>query len=147
MAKASGTVRQQILDYLTTYGEVSDATGRSTAVLTEALGLPANRVGTVSAMLTALAGEGLIERELEHRRCYAIRLAGRLVDIEPTLGQEVDYDLLAKALLQQTFAAMAEVERLSEELERIRETNGRLKRQLESADKRAVATLLRGSQQ
>jgi hypothetical protein len=121
--------RQQVIDYLTSKGPVSDRSGRATALLKEAVGYTHGDAG-FSQLISAMEKAGQITREVRGKRTYRIEVTSEgatAAKIAPTVGLttatattlaanpvgptltggDVDYDELAVALLAHTARVLA----------------------------------------
>ena len=120
-------VRDQIIEYLATYGPVADASGGATAVLRERLGYE----GTAAAftqLVAALGNSGELQRTIKGKRTYRIAAGGSPKDSSearpkrnnaiggsPTATSDViDYDELALSLLARIATIISDEETRAE---------------------------------
>jgi hypothetical protein len=104
------TVRQRVVDYLIEHGPVTDASGRATSQLKEAVGYGGGDAGFIR-IVSLMAEAGEVVREVRGKRTYRIAVSGeaaaqlprpRPVATPGTAALEAegfDYDELAAALL------------------------------------------------
>ena len=114
------SARQDIVDFLSANGPISDPEGRATAALKRAVGYEGNDSAFIQ-LVSAMARDGQIERAVRGRRTYELRLPSPAADrtnpptapasapappaamaapsgrVEPV--EVIDYDELAAALL------------------------------------------------
>lgn len=159
-SRQHGASRQLIVETLATES-IEDRQGRATAILQERSGYPGTLTG-LAALLKAMEASGTIERDLNGKRCYAIRLAngkprpatplsGACVSTPDTpppeaLNQTLDLDhqpdggdvaAIAKALLEQVIDLAASPHRQHAELEQLRADHAELQQRLYDATQRA----------
>lgn len=111
------TVRRRIVEHLTQHGPVSDASGRATALLKEAVGYEGSDTG-FTQLVSAMAKSGALVREVRGKRTYRLSLSpnGHAGLTPPTRRTEsevstedtlMDYDELAAALLARVTRILA----------------------------------------
>lgn len=105
------TVRQRVVDYLIEHGPVSDASGRATSQLKEAVGYNGGDAGFIR-IVSLMAEAGEVVREVRGKRTYRIAVSADAAaqqarprptvvtgGVEGPVGEGFDYDELAAALL------------------------------------------------
>ncbi|HXX90476.1 MAG TPA: hypothetical protein VEI83_09670 [Acidimicrobiales bacterium] len=140
-------VRQTIIDYLTTNGPVTDASGRATALLKEAVGYDRSDAG-FSQLVSAMEKDGELMREIRGKKTFKIVAAGGATAAAAAQSDDaaIDYDELAVALLARTAQVLASSQEPAEAVgwarRRIQQLEGRideLERELARAKAEAKA--------
>jgi len=153
--------RQDIVDFLSTNGSISDPHGRATAALKRAVGYEGNDSAFIQ-LVSAMARDGEIERVVRGRRTYELRLPGSAVgSVSPSeaptpvpaspaasaapVGQAdsadgIDYEELAAALLARVTQLISDSEHGSSSIgwtkrrmERLETRNAMAERELSRA--------------
>lgn len=105
------TARSRIREYLATTGPVTEADGRATATLKQAVHYAGSDVAFIQ-LVTAMAKDGEIEREIRGKRTYGISLPRSTTAITAATSSVIDtptqpdsfsfdYDALARALIRE----------------------------------------------
>ncbi|MGC8472745.1 MAG: hypothetical protein ACP5PM_10720 [Acidimicrobiales bacterium] len=130
MPRRSGA-RQDIVDFLSANGSISDPHGRATAALKRAVGYGGNDSAFIQ-LVSAMARDGEIERVVRGRRTYELRLPRSAADSarpsaspvpvpaspaalaapaeQTDASDDIDYDELAAALLARVTQVISDSE-------------------------------------
>ena len=126
MPRRSGA-RQDIVDFLSANGSISDPHGRATAALKRAVGYGGND-SAFTQLVSAMARDGEIDRVVRGRRTYELRLpipapgsvspapvpasapALAAPAEHPGASEDIDYDELAAALLARVTQVISDSE-------------------------------------
>ncbi len=126
MPRRSGA-RQDIVDFLSANGSISDPHGRATAALKRAVGYGGNDSAFIQ-LVSAMARDGEIERVVRGRRTYELRLPSPAPGSvspapvpasapalaapaeHPGASEDIDYDELAAALLARVTQVISDSE-------------------------------------
>ncbi|TNC18724.1 hypothetical protein [Amycolatopsis alkalitolerans] len=113
------TARARIKGYLAEHGPIADRSGGATTMLREAIDYKGSSVAFIQ-LVTAMDQAGEIQREIKGKRTYGIRLGAQQgAEVGATIpapqqaaghtasGAQIDYDLLAQALLRQLVRSLA----------------------------------------
>lgn len=119
------TVRQRVIDYLVHTGPMHDESGRATSRLKEAVGYRGGDAGFIR-IVSLLAESGDIAREVRGKRTYRISATDKgtasasapsagpapppMVSRAMSVGEDLDYDELAAALLSRVARTLSAVE-------------------------------------
>jgi hypothetical protein len=108
------SARSRIREFLTQHGPVEDSSGRATALLKDAVGYRGNDVAFIQ-LVTAMDKAAEIRREIRGKRTYKIsatvparvpRTAAPVAG-EPGAAVVIDYDALARAVVQELARVLA----------------------------------------
>ncbi len=145
------SVRNRIVEYLSTHGAVEDASGKATSVLKKAIGYEGTDAG-FTQVVAAMAKGDLLTRQIKGKRTYRIshsgaaKLRGTDAGMSTNGDGPMDYDELAAALLAQVTRVAATPTDTSESaswarrrLEQLEARNAALQRDVARANAEAEA--------